>query len=313
MYVLKTTISKLNFAGNKVRQLLLSRKLKKIPIMQSDTDSNKTVWDPINVLNPPTHYKYAVIILNRPLLWKRDILFNIWEKAQINATVNGGTLRWIHYLEKQGIDLLNKKYSEYVPDLITGDMDSCSPAVLEQMKSMGSMVVETPDQNLTDYTKALIEIGQLNKKANLKLKAIYVFVETSGRCDHILANINTLYKSDQYIKDVQIIQIANNSLTWLLKRGFHTINIPNTLVQNSSSCGLFPIGEPTNSITTTGLKWNLNNATMRFGGLVSSSNTYTSSKITIHTDSPVIWTMSIAPLKENVNSCGKLTVNSDCH
>ncbi|XP_076636909.1 uncharacterized protein LOC143349491 isoform X5 [Colletes latitarsis] len=168
MYVLKTTISKLNFAGNKVRQLLLSRKLKKIPIMQSDTDSNKTVWDPINVLNPPTHYKYAVIILNRPLLWKRDILFNIWEKAQINATVNGGTLRWIHYLEKQGIDLLNKKYSEYVPDLITGDMDSCSPAVLEQMKSMGSMVVETPDQNLTDYTKALIEIGQLNKKANLK-------------------------------------------------------------------------------------------------------------------------------------------------
>ncbi|XP_076636908.1 thiamine pyrophosphokinase 1-like isoform X4 [Colletes latitarsis] len=275
MYVLKTTISKLNFAGNKVRQLLLSRKLKKIPIMQSDTDSNKTVWDPINVLNPPTHYKYAVIILNRPLLWKRDILFNIWEKAQINATVNGGTLRWIHYLEKQGIDLLNKKYSEYVPDLITGDMDSCSPAVLEQMKSMGSMVVETPDQNLTDYTKALIEIGQLNKKANLKK-----------------------------LQDDAIISLQ------ILIRYIKVISISKTY---SSSCGLFPIGEPTNSITTTGLKWNLNNATMRFGGLVSSSNTYTSSKITIHTDSPVIWTMSIAPLKENVNSCGKLTVNSDCH
>ncbi|XP_076623069.1 thiamine pyrophosphokinase 1-like [Colletes latitarsis] len=279
--------------------------------MQPDTDSNKTVWDPIKIFNPSTHYEYAVVILNRPLLWKRDILLNIWEKAQVRVTIDGGTLRWIHYLQKHGINLLNETYSKYVPDFIIGDLDSCSSTVLEQMKSMGSMVVETPDQSHTDYTKALIQIGELDKKANMKIKAIYVFVETSGRFDHLLGNINTLCMSDQFIKDIQIIQIANNSLTWLLRPGFHSINIPNLLVQNTSPCGLFPIGAPVNSITTTGLKWNLNNATMQFGGLVSSSNTYSSSEITINTDSPVLWTMSIKPLKESMNNYEELTVNSD--
>ncbi|XP_043261978.1 thiamin pyrophosphokinase 1-like [Colletes gigas] len=279
--------------------------------MEPDADPNETVWDPIKIFNPSTHYEYAVVILNRPLSWNRDILLNIWENAQVRVTVDGGTLRWIHYLQKHGIDLLNETCRKYVPDFIIGDLDSCSSIVLEQMKSMGSVVVETPDQNHTDYTKALIQIKELDEKANMKLKAIYVFVKTSGRFDHLLGNINTLYKSDQFIKDVQIIQIANNSLTWLLRPGSHSINIPNLLVQNTSPCGLFPVGAPINSITTTGLKWNLNNAIMQFGGLVSSSNTYGSSKVTVNTDSPVLWTMSIKPLKESADNCEELTVNSD--
>lgn len=53
---------------------------------------------------------------------------------------------------------------EYVPNLVTGDMDSCSSLVREKLKSLGSIIIETPDQNQTDYTKALLQLEQYAKE-----------------------------------------------------------------------------------------------------------------------------------------------------
>lgn len=68
-----------------------------------------------------------------------------------------------------------------------------------------------------------------------------------------------IYKYLIFIKIIflQVIQIASNSLTWLLKPGLHNICIPEILVQRQSWCGLLPFGCPVNCISTTGLKWNL--------------------------------------------------------
>ncbi|CAL7935728.1 unnamed protein product [Xylocopa violacea] len=299
----KRTILNLNFIMSRVQQLLLSKKHKSNLIMQSDPDLCKTVWDPLRIFDYYASYKYAVVILNSPLNWKDDMLLHIWKKSQINLTVDGGTYRWLHYLKSQGVDLLSGQYSEYVPNLITGDMDSCPPSILEKLKSMGSIVVETPDQDHTDYTKALLQLEQYIRKDNIKLNGIYVFVDSAGRFDHIMANINTLYKSDKLIKHVQVIQIASSSLTWVLRPGLHSIIIPKILIQNNSWCGLLPVGAPVNCIVTTGLKWNLDNATLQFGGLISSSNTYDNCpEVTVNTDSPVVWTMGIEPFQKSVNN-----------
>ncbi|CAK9829594.1 Thiamin pyrophosphokinase 1 [Anthophora retusa] len=296
---IRRTILKLSFIVNRVQQLLLLKKYKLNLIMQRDGDLNRTIWDPLQIFNCDKHYKYAVVILNSPLNWKNDSLLQIWKKAQINVTVDGGTYRWLRYLEEQGIDLLSGNHSEYVPHLITGDMDSCPSLILENLKRLGSMIIETPDQDHTDYTKALFQLGQYAKKENINLNAIYVFVDSSGRFDHIMGNINTLYKSDKLIGHIQVIQIASSSLTWILRPGLHHIVIPKILVQNNTWCGLLPIGAPVNSIVTTGLKWNLNNAALQFGALVSSSNTYDNcSEVTVNTDSPVVWTMGVEPLQK---------------
>lgn len=271
-------------------------------IMQCGSNVNTTMWDPVQIFTHHSHYKYAVVILNSPLYWKDDILLQIWKNAQINVTVDGGTYKWLCYLKEQGIDLLNENHNEYVPNLITGDMDSCSPIILEKLKNMGSIVIETPDQDHTDYAKALFQLGQYVKMKNIKLNRIYVFTDFSGRFDHIMGNINTLYKSDTLIEHVQVIQIASDSMTWILRPGFHSIIIPKILIQTNSWCGLLPVGAPVNCIITTGLKWNLNNATLQFGDLVSTSNTYDNcSEVTVNTDSPVIWTMGIEPLQKNTH------------
>ena len=42
-----------------------------------------------------------------------------------------------------------------VPDLVTGDFDSVADAVLERCRAAGARVVATPDQDNTDFTKAV--------------------------------------------------------------------------------------------------------------------------------------------------------------
>ncbi|KAL6443866.1 hypothetical protein ACFW04_001718 [Cataglyphis niger] len=270
--------------------------------MEQESESNRTTWNPFDIFQCDTCCSYAVIVLNCPIYWKHDIVFPLWQKAQITVTVDGGTHRWLKYLEENGIDILTDEHRQYIPNLITGDMDSCVPDVIEKLEHLGSLIIKTPNQNHTDYTKALLQVAHYAKKKNINLGEIYVLAETSGRFDHIIGNINTLYKSDKLVGNIQVIQIASNSLTWLLKPGLHNICIPEILVQQKSWCGLIPFGCPVNCISTSGLKWDLNNITMKFGDLVSTSNTYNNSEVTVDTDTTVIWTMGIESFIEAINN-----------
>lgn len=92
--------------------------------------------------------------------------------------MDGGTQRWLKYLEEHGIDVLNDKHKGYVPDLITGDMDSCPPSVIEKLGNIGSIIVETPDQNHTDYTKALLQVAHYARTHNINvIFQILIFFE----------------------------------------------------------------------------------------------------------------------------------------
>lgn len=85
-----------------------------------------------------------------------------------------------------------------------------------------------------------------------------MYSDNVGRFDHLMGNINTLYKVPSYshLKHLNVYLLGNDCLTWLLQPGYHTIHIPEKIWSNKSYCSLIPIGHPC-CVSTTGLKWNL--------------------------------------------------------
>lgn len=86
---------------------------------------------------------------------------------------------------------------------------------------------------------------------NLQL-CILVAGALGGRFDHEIGNINVLYR----FSGTRIILLSDDCLIYLLpKTHHHEIYIQSNV--EGPHCGLIPVGAPSTSTTTTGLKWDL--------------------------------------------------------
>ncbi|XP_050303126.1 thiamin pyrophosphokinase 1 [Anthonomus grandis grandis] len=238
--------------------------------------------------------KYAIMVLNTKINIQVDHrhMINLWTHAKLRITVDGGTSRWLCWLQDHECDESNI----LPPDLITGDMDSVPGQVLEYFKDKNAKIIKTPDQMETDFTKALRELKKYCETEKIEIDEIFVFGDTSGRFDQILANINTMYKATSFLADTQIYQIASSSITWVLTPGRHLISIPKCLRESNEWCALLPIGGPC-IVSSEGLKWNLDKTLLTFSSLVSTSNTYSGEPhVSVTTDNFLTWSMGIEPL-----------------
>lgn len=159
-----------------------------------------------------------------------------------------------------------------------------------------SRVIQTLDQDETDFTKSLQVLEPFIK--DMCLENIVALCDTSGRMDQILGNINTLFKNSLKPAETSrpVFILSANSLSWLLCEGRHKICIPENV--RKLWCSLVPF-EPT-TVTTTGLKWNLTNHILKFGGIVSTSNTYdcTTDVVTVVTEKPLLWSIGISKIDD---------------
>uniref|UniRef100_A0A1B6FRE0 Thiamin pyrophosphokinase thiamin-binding domain-containing protein n=1 Tax=Cuerna arida TaxID=1464854 RepID=A0A1B6FRE0_9HEMI len=235
--------------------------------------------------------RFAVLILNRPINIPDKYVVELWNKACLRATADGGTDRWYKF-----VSLLKcqSELKQMHPDFVSGDFDSIKPETLAKCKENGVTVIPTPDQDKTDFTKALEEIMKLTRN---EIDSVIVIVEDSGRLDHIMSNLNTLYNTSEVFGSscVRLYLFSTETLTWLLPAGSHEIQVPQSFVQCQAKCGLIPLGAPC-VVSSSGLKWNLEKDKMEFGGLISSCNTYSKTCngiVTIETDNPLLWTMSL--------------------
>ncbi|KHJ98087.1 hypothetical protein OESDEN_01930 [Oesophagostomum dentatum] len=77
---------------------------------------------------------------------------------------------------------------------------------------------------------------------------------TSGRFDHTLATINSLYYSSKFLtKDVYCLDGEN--LTCVLDEGEHVVRINPELV--TGTCGIVPFCQKPTIVTMSGFRWNL--------------------------------------------------------
>lgn len=81
---------------------------------------------------------------------------------------------------------------------------------------------------------------------------ILVLGALGGRFDHEMGNINVLYR----FSNVRIVLLSDDSSIFLLPRTHrHEIHIERSV--EGPHCGLIPMGAPSSSSSTTGLRWNL--------------------------------------------------------
>jgi len=143
----------------------------------------------------------------------------------------------------------------------------------------------------TDESHSLSDTGGASPQRDItEADAIYAFVENSGRLDQILANIQTLFLGPDIV-DLPIHLIGTDSISWLLHPGTHHIRLPEVDLEDLH-CGIIPVAG-TAVLSTKGLKWNLDNTELKFGGLVSTSNAFEKSDVVIETNNTVLWTMDV--------------------
>ncbi|XP_036343761.1 thiamin pyrophosphokinase 1-like [Rhagoletis pomonella] len=227
---------------------------------------------------------YACIVLNRPIQVSPPIVKKIWQNAQIRCLIDGGANHWNEFMH---MHCEGEKLK--LPEYITGDFDSITEETRKLFSAPDIKYQHTPNQNETDFTKALRFLQPQMKSEDIQ--EVIVFQENTGRLDQIMANINTLFKLQSDLLNIYLLSSA--CLSWLLLPGKHKIIIPKELVHCQRWCALIPVGSRANSVTTTGLKWNLSKSPMEFGHMVSTSNTYAAQEVCIETDSGLIWSMGL--------------------
>ncbi|OWM77981.1 thiamine pyrophosphokinase 1-like isoform X1 [Punica granatum] len=230
---------------------------------------------------------YALIVLNQRLPRFTPLL---WQHAQLRLCADGGANRVFDEMpglfpHEDAVAVRNR----YKPDVIKGDMDSVRTDVVDFYIKLGTKVVDAShDQDTTDLHKCVSFICDFTPDLEKSKLCILVAGALGGRFDHEVGNINVLCR----FKDTRIILISDDCLIHLLpKAQNHEIHVLSSVV--GPHCGLIPIGMPSRSTTTTGLQWDLSDTEMKFGGLVSTSNIAKGETVTVHSDSDLLWTISI--------------------
>ncbi|KAI6659840.1 thiamine pyrophosphokinase 1 [Oopsacas minuta] len=240
----------------------------------SRRSSNKSINSinslyPLRILSPDTETgESALILLNQPL--HPSLTRTLFYKCTYRVCSDGGANR-----------LYALSFHDLTPDQIVGDLDSVTHSVLQYYKDRGTHIVQDTGQDNTDLLKALLILPS-------SVSSVYILPPFTGRFDHVLACINSLYTWNNGHPSVPAYLISETTICFLLPAGRNMISFPPG--HEDQFCGLVPIGEPASCVTTTGLRWNVKNEAFRFGALISTSNQFESNVVSVDTDKPLIFT-----------------------
>ncbi|CAK9079312.1 unnamed protein product [Durusdinium trenchii] len=219
--------------------------------------------------------KPGMVLLSTPL--SKTLLERMWHRT------------WPHLVADGGATVLQATAPELLPELVLGDLDSARPEVLQSYRDRGVEVRDlSHDQDTTDLEKCLN-----TAQKDFACKRIFVagtFAGVQGCFDHTLGALNALCKAE--VQGINAALLSDDSCCILLPKGRHCLTAP-----RQSCCGLVPLGGPVR-VTTSGLCWDMKDAVLEWGGLVSTSNGLDEAGdglVWVDTDGTVLWTCNNVP------------------
>ncbi|KAG0705648.1 thiamine pyrophosphokinase [Suillus ampliporus] len=222
----------------------------------------------------------ALIILNQP--FSTRLLKTLWAACEWRSCADGGANRLHDALNvADGSDLR----SSFLPDMVKGDLDSLRGDVKLYYTSQNVPVIYDSDQDSTDLMKCVQALEEKERLTGQEFE-IVILGGLSGRLDQTVHTLSYLHKLRKTRKRVYVV--TDDNVGWVLDEGEHLIRINHDVL--GQTCGLLPVGIDSTILTTTGLRWNLDNAKSSFDGLVSTSNHLVPGQdVMIKTSKPIWW------------------------
>lgn len=142
--------------------------------------------------------------------------------------------RGLHHLDRMGIS----------PSLVIGDFDSLDPRLLKKYSSTKTIQLQK-DKDITDLEAAIFEALKLNPSE------IVGYGCFGGRIDHEIANLILLAKYETFLR------FESKTQTCFVKSRDFTLR-----VKKSQTLSFFPFLSNVTHLSTSGLKWDLENQTL---------------------------------------------------
>ncbi|AAW45400.1 thiamine pyrophosphokinase, putative [Cryptococcus deneoformans JEC21] len=221
-------------------------------------------WTCEELLRGHATKKYALIIVNQPI--RKDLLQRAWQAVDIRLCADGGANRLFDVDHE----------SQYLPDLIKGDLDSLRPDVQAHYASLKVPIKKDEDEYSTDLMKCIQEVPEDY--------ALVLLGGLSGRVDQTVHTMSMLHKMDR-----EIYVLDKESMAWVLRPGQHEIHIDHSTM--GQTCGILPVGIDSAHVRTKGLKWDVGN--------LSTSNHLLPEEpvVWIETSRPILWTVEIRQIE----------------
>lgn len=142
-----------------------------------------------------------------------------------------------------------------VPLEIWGDLDSVDKSLVEKAEKMGSRVIEFDSRK--DFTDGELILSEMEKRG---FEKIVVLGGLGGRTDHLLTNLNLLFKFKNVVflsEKEKIFKVENK------------MKIEN---EEGKTISFIPMSDIVEEITLTGFEYPLNKYTVKRGESICTSN-----------------------------------------
>ncbi|MDF3047161.1 MAG: thiamine pyrophosphokinae [Candidatus Midichloriaceae bacterium] len=157
-----------------------------------------------------------------------------------------------------------------IPEYLIGDFDSVDEGILKEVASLGVKVIYDENQITTDLEKGL-ELAA-GFQAGARKLTIKIFQGFAGRVDHSLYNLGLLKKFHKVFNEL------------LMVNGDEIISYhENEEIEVVGEVGahMAIMGFPSAEVSSTGLKYDMQNLILEIGGMQSASNSLAVSKANI--------------------------------